>query len=249
MDLTVVYAAYNEETNVRDTIERSLEALVGHFDPFEIVIVDDASTDATGRIADELAERHPQVRVLRNPRNLGQGGSLIRGFGAAQGEWVMHNAMDYPFDLKDLLRIKPLLANTDVVVVTRARHAGYSAYRYLVSRVNLMLINRLFGLKLRDYNFVQLYRRAVLEAVRVEARSAGFLTPETIIRAHDAGFRVRQIEVEYHPRMKGASVLGRPGVVLASLRDLLRFWFRRRRAMAKTPADRGTSSTPGSHFE
>ena len=232
MEISVVFAAYNEEKNVESSIGRALGALRPQFSTFEVIIVDDASTDSTGALCDRLAAAHPEVRILHNSKNLGQGGSLVRGFREAKYDLVTHNAMDYPFDLRDLSRLTPLLGEADIVVAARRSREGYSAYRVLTSAVHRVLLHLLFPLRLRDYNFVQLYRRSVWEAVKVEARSTAFLTPEALIRAYDLGYRIKEIEIEYYPRTAGAATSGKPKVILRSLRDMLRFWWQRHVGLA-----------------
>jgi glycosyltransferase involved in cell wall biosynthesis len=228
MSLSVIYPAYNEELNIRGTIQQSLDALHPRLDEFEILIIDDASKDQTGAIADELARQHSEITVLHNAINKGQGECLRVAFRQARHEWVIHNAMDYPFDLRDLDMILPLTQDADIIVAARKSRSGYSPYRKLASAVNLFLLNLLFGLGLHDYNFVQLYRKDVLNSVPVETNSTAFLTPEILIRAHDLGFRIREVEVEYHPRERGAATSGNPRVVLKSIRDMLRFWLKYR---------------------
>jgi len=233
MEISVVFAAYNEEKNVESAIGRALDAMRPQFSTFEIIVVDDASTDSTGALCDRLAAGHPEVRVLHNPKNLGQGASLVRGFREARYDFVIHNAMDYPFDLRDLSRMTPLLEKADIVVAARRSREGYSAYRVLTSVVHRTLLHLLFPLHLRDYNFVQLYRRSVWETVKVEARSTAFLTPEALIRAYDLGYRIEEVEIEYYPRTAGVATSGKPKVILHSLGDMFRFWWKRR--LGKTP--------------
>jgi glycosyltransferase involved in cell wall biosynthesis len=234
--ISVVYAAYNESAGIRETIARSVASLRKQFDEFEVLIVDDCGSDGTGRIADELAQEYPnEVRVLHNDRNRGQGASLVRGFREARYELIIHNAIDYPFDLDDLRLMMPLLADADIVVATRLQRAGYSPYRLLTSFVHVNLLNLLFPLKLSDYNFVQLYRREVLEKVPPETTSTAFLTPSLLIRAHDAGFRVRSVDVTYHPRLTGKPTAGKPKVILHSLKDMSAFWLRRWRGSSAGP--------------
>jgi glycosyltransferase involved in cell wall biosynthesis len=232
MEMSVIFPAYNEEQNIRKTVNRSLEALRELFTTFEILIVDDGSRDATGRIADELAVQHPEIRVFHNECNLGSGASLIKGLGHARGDLVTHDAMDYCFDLRDLRRMLPLLDHADIVVATRTSRAGYTPYRKLMSVVNVRLLNLLFGLNLRDYTFVQLYKRPVLETVKIESRGASFVTPELMIRAHDSGFRLQQIEIEYHAREFGVATSGHPKVIVKSVHDMFRFWLTYQRPKA-----------------
>lgn len=227
MEVSVIFPAYNEGENVKATMARALEGLSATCERFEIILIDDCSSDGTGRVADELAALHPEIRVIHNARNMGQGASIVTGFQHARYDLVLHNAMDYPFDLRDLGKLFPLLSQADIVVASRKNRAGYSRYRKLTSAVNLALLHLLFPLRLRDYNFVQLYPKSLWNAIRVEARSTAFLTPEALIRAHDMGYRVREVEVEYHPRTRGTATSGKPKVILHSLQDMFRFWWKR----------------------
>jgi dolichol-phosphate mannosyltransferase len=233
MTISVIFPCYNEKDSVAPTMRRALESLRRQPHPFEILLINDASTDGTAAICDQLAAQHPEIRVLHNPANLGQGATLIRGFQSARHDYLIHNAIDYPFDLEDLPILTAATNVADIVVACRRARAGYSPYRVLTSRVNRALIRFLFPLRLTDYNFVQLYRRDVWEQVNVEARSTGFVTPEALIRAHDMGYRVREVEVDYHPRTAGTASSGKPKVIVASMADMLRFWWKR--ALGHTP--------------
>ena len=233
-DISVIYPAYNEAGNIRSTIQRSVEALRPLCRAFELLIVNDASKDDTGRIAEELAVMYPEVRVIHNPRNLGQGGSIVRGFRDARCALVIHNGMDYPFDLKNLAQLLPVTAEADIVVAVRKAREGYSNYRKLTSVVNLALLHTLFpDTKLRDYNFVQIYPRSAWDRLKVEARSTAFLTPEALIRARDLGYVIREVEVEYLPRRAGSASSGKPKVIIRSLGDMFRFWLKR--TLGRTP--------------
>jgi glycosyltransferase involved in cell wall biosynthesis len=229
MEISVIFPAYNEERNIRGAMSGALEALRPLFGGFEILVIDDGSRDATGKIADALAAEHPEIRVIHNPVNLGAGACVLIGFRQARCELVIHNAMDYPFDLRELAWMVPLMEDADIVVAARKSRAGYSLYRKLTSVVNVALLRLLFDLRLRDYNFTQLYRKSVLDSLEIEARSTAFLTPETLIRAHDKGYRIKEVEVEYHPRQAGVATSGSPRVIIRSLRDMLRFWYKRAR--------------------
>ena len=227
MELSVIFPAYNEEQNIRSTMQRALDALRPLVEHFEILIVNDKSRDSTGQIADELARQHPEIRVIHNPRNAGQGASIVTGFQQARYDLVMHNAMDYPFDLRDLAGMLPLLDQADIVVAARDQRAGYTLTRKFMSVVNVTLLHTLFGLKLRDYNFVQIYRKQIWKSIRVESRSTAFLTPEALIRAHDMGFHIAEVTIPYHARVSGKATSGSYRVVSRSLRDMFGFWWKR----------------------
>lgn len=222
--ITVIFPAYNEAANIWRAIEQSIEAMSPRFDSFELLIIDDGSQDNTGHIAEELAEAHPEITVLHNERNMGLGETLYRGFQCAKGELVIQNAMDYPLDLRDLDKLLPALNEADVVVAVRKAYAGYTPYRKLTSKVNRALLRLLFEPRLRDYNYTQLFKKEVLEAARPTSHSTVFIAPEILIRAHELGFRIKEVEVDFHPRIAGKATSGNPIVILRSVSDLLAFW-------------------------
>ena len=197
------------------------------FQVFELLIIDDGSTDRTGQIAEDLARAYPEITVLHNRQNLGLGETLYRGFQCARGELVIQNAMDYPLDLCDLDKMIPLLEEADVIVATRKAYAGYSSYRKLTSTVNRLILRRLFSPKLRDYNYTQLFKREVLMAARPSSRSTVFIVPEIIIRAYELGFKIIELDLDYHPRVFGEATSGKPRIILRSLRDMFKFWIER----------------------
>jgi len=227
MRISAVFIAYNEQESVEDTLQKSVASLQRLFDDFEIIVVNDGSSDKTGELLDLSAQGNSRIRIIHHKENLGIGQALINGLKAARFELVVHNGMDYCFDLDDLAKMVPLLDGADVVVCRRKQYAGYTKYRRLVSWVNLLLLRTLFRINLRDLNFTQLYKKQVLDSVRVDARSGGFLIPEILIRAHDLGFRLREIDIEYHARQKGVATAGRWKVLAQSLYDMVCFWVRR----------------------
>lgn len=224
--ITVVYPAYNEEESLENTIRRSVQALEKFFDTFEIIIVNDASTDTTPAIAQRLADADSRIRLINNEKNLRQGESLLKAFAAANGELITHNGVDYPFDLNDLSLILPQLENHDVVVASRKGRPGYTPYRLFLSHANLLLLHLLFDMKLRDYSFIQVYKRKVVKTLLgdMKGKSTGFAMPELLLRANDAGFSIAEVSIEYLPREAGVARAGALKVVIASLIDVFSYW-------------------------
>src|SRR5262249_17082420 len=154
VELSVIIPAYNEERNIERTIQRATESLRSLVGRFEIILIDDCSSDHTLRLAETLATQHPELRVVRNQRNLRQGGSLRRGFALARYPLVTHNAMDYPFDFENLPSLLDRFPGADVVVASRKTYPGTSVPRRFVSLGYRVLLRATFGVPVRDYNFV-----------------------------------------------------------------------------------------------
>jgi glycosyltransferase involved in cell wall biosynthesis len=218
--ISVILPAYNEEANVEDAVDRCLQALARFTDRPEVVVINDGSRDRTGELADALAQRNSAVKVIHNPINLGVGISLLIAMKAATGDLVIHNAMDYPFDLNDLERVLPLFPENDVVVIVRKDRSAHSPYRKLTSLVHYGLVRLLFRVPFRDMNFVQMYKREVLQQVLVRGKSPAFVTPELLIRARNAGYRIAQVEAVFHRRQRGQASYGKPRDILWALADL-----------------------------
>lgn len=224
--LTIVVPAYNEEENLAPTV-LAIGAKLDELDvTHEIIIVDDASTDATVERAEALAAADSRIRLERHPENRGPGSGVFTGIGLAQGEYVMFIPADLALDLEHLYKYIDGSREADVVVGLRSDRSDYSPARIFVSLVNIFLIRTLFGMKQRQFNYIHCYRRAVLEMVQIESRGV-FITAEIMIKANDLGFRLIEVEIPYVPRTAGVATCGKLSIIMATVLDLLRLWTRR----------------------
>jgi dolichol-phosphate mannosyltransferase len=233
--LSLVILGYNERLNIRTAVETCRRALGELNITFEIIIVNDASSDDTGAIAEELAAADPTIRVIHNPINLNVGIGLLIGYHAARGRLVTHNSMDLPFDPKDLAQILPMFDDPDLalVVVTRIDRSAHSTWRKLTSFVHHWMVRILFWSALPDMNFILVWRRSVIAPLRVRARSPAFVTPELIIRARDAGLKIGHFKTMFHRRKIGDGHFGKPRDILWTLTDMVSFWLERRTERAR----------------
>ena len=226
ISLSLVMPALNEEENVERALRRSLDALGRLTDDFEIIVIDDGSTDRTGEIADALAEEEPRIRVLHNERNLNYGVSLVRGIRAARCEWIGHNGMDLPLAPEDLGEFTPYFGAADVIAARRIDRAAHSPWRKLTSWGNRLLLRLLFRPRTADLNFVQFYRRSFVQSLEIFSTSPAFVTPELILRAERTGRRVREVRAEFRKREAGEAHFGRLHDILWTLKDMLRLRLR-----------------------
>jgi glycosyltransferase involved in cell wall biosynthesis len=225
--LTVFFPMWNEEAYIRQAVgvaqevcgELEVEGVIGRH---ELLIVDDASTDRTGAIADELAARDPRIRVVHHPVNRRLGGSLKSGLQEASGELVLYTDADLPFDLAELKKACRLLRiyGADIVSAYRHDRTGEGPRRALYSFVYNHLIRVCFGMQFRDVNFAfKLVRRRVLDHVTLESEGS-FIDAELLIRAQRLGFQIIQFGVDYFPRSRGVSTLSSAAVIVKLLREL-----------------------------
>ncbi|HEX6100864.1 MAG TPA: glycosyltransferase family 2 protein [Thermoanaerobaculia bacterium] len=239
--VSLVIPMYNEELNIEHAVAAARESLEKYASDHEIIIVDDASTDASPRIVARLAAEDPHVRILRHEKNRKLGGTLRTGFGAATKELVFYMDADIPFDPDVLGRAVRAMELTGADMIAAYRHdrtmEGFK--RGVYTLVYNWLVGMLFGWPHRDINFsFKLMKREVLDAI--ELRSEGSLIDaELVVKAKNRGFTIQQIGIDYFPRTRGTSHLGSFGVVLKILRELVvLFPDMRRKAGKGRPVER-----------
>ena len=221
--LTFFFPAYNEEADVEAVVREGLAVLPRFAEAIEVVVVDDGSSDRSGEIADRLASSDPRVRVVHHRPNRGYGGAVRSGLTAARLPYVFFTDGDRQFDLADLERLLPRLAEAEVVVGYREKRADPARRRFIAWVYN-RLINVLFLAPFRDVDCAfKLFRRSVFERVPLErVRSNGaFFSPELLLVLRRAGVRIAQVPVRHFPRAHGVEKGATLRVVLRAMRDLL----------------------------
>jgi len=228
--LSFVFPMYNEIGNVERCVAEALATGRKITSDLEIVLVDDASTDGCGALADQLAERHPEVKVMHHAKNRKLGGALRTGFAAATKDWVLYIDSDLPIEMDDALLAVPLTANADMVIGNRQGRAE-GPKREIMSWVYNRLIRVLFGLNVRDVNFAfKLFRRSILERISLQSEGS-FIDAELLIETHKAGFRIAELPLRYFERTAGVSTLASGSVVVKILHEMADY----RRAAALRP--------------
>ena len=228
--LSIVFPMWNEESSILlavDAAREAVDALVaaGDIDGYEIVIVDDASTDATPMMADTLAAADPHVTVIHHPANKGLGGSIKTGLAGATGDLVLYTDADLPCDLlESLTRAVRLMRiyGADIVSAYRHDRTAEGPRRAVYTFAYNSLIRVGFGLRVRDVNFAfKLVRRRVLDQVAVSSEGS-FIDAELLIRAHRAGFHIIQFGVDYFPRTRGVSTLSSGATIAKIVAEMAR---------------------------
>ena len=225
--LSIFFPMWNEELYIHRAVRAAseiCEQLISdkEIGNYEIIVIDDASTDRTGRYADELVETDTHIRVVHHDHNRKLGGSIKSGFAAATGDLVLYTDADLPFEMIELVRAIRVMRTyeADIVSAYRLDRTGEGLRRAVYSWVYNWLIQMSFGTRLRDINFAfKLLRRTVLDQVAV-ASEGSFIDAELVIRAQKAGFTIVQIGVDYFPRTRGVSTLSSPAVIRKMLVEM-----------------------------
>ncbi len=220
--LSVVIPVFNEAASLQGLFEEVGDALLGLDSDYEILFVDDGSTDASLRILQELAAKDPAVKLIAFRRNCGQTAAMMAGVEYAQGDVIVVMDGDGQNDPADIPRLLDrLAAGFDVVSGWRRDRKDARWRRVVPSRVANALISWISGVRLHDYGCsLKAYRADVIRAVRLYGEMHRFAP----IYASWQGARVAEIPVNHRPREHGESKYGleRVGKVLL---DLLVVWF------------------------
>jgi glycosyltransferase involved in cell wall biosynthesis len=242
--VSVCFPAYNEEETIRGVLEEAHELLAGSGIDYEILVCDDGSIDATGRIIDEVAGRVPRMRVIHHPQNLGIHLTFEHLYHEAGKEFVFLNSTDGQWETRVLFDLLPLTREYDVVLAIRQRkHYGF--LRAVVSWGFNMVPRLLFGLRTSDAGAVKLVKREIIQRFPLVSRSP-FSEAERLIRASRAGYRITQRPTATVVRQSGRARGLNPALVVRSLRDVPRVWLALRHERAK---GRGAERTKGREAE
>ncbi|MGC8634686.1 MAG: glycosyltransferase family 2 protein [Candidatus Limnocylindrales bacterium] len=234
--LSYFFPAHNEEGNLEALVAEALIALPAMAERYEIIAVDDGSTDATPALADRLAAEHPEVvRAVHHASNRGYGAALRSGFAASRFPVVGFTDGDRQFRVADL---QPLLDRLeapdrpDAVVGYRLRRAD-PAVRLVYARLYRLALRLFYGLDVRDVDCAcKVFRREGLAGVRLESGGA-FLSAELLVKVRARGGRIAEVGVAHYPRTVGRATGANPRVVLRAVRD---FWMLRLRLWADRAA-------------
>lgn len=203
--LSVVIPVYDEAENLLPLYEEVTDGLLGLSEPWEVLFVDDGSTDATPEILGHLAGKEPAVKVLRFRRNFGQTAAMMAGIDHARGDVIIVMDGDGQNDPADIPRLLDALAAGYDVVSGWRRDRRDGWLRTQLSRAANWLISRFTGVPLRDIGCsLKAYRREVIQSVRLYGEMHRFVP----IYASWWGAAVTEIPVNHRPRTRGRSKYG-----------------------------------------
>jgi glycosyltransferase involved in cell wall biosynthesis len=215
--LSVVVPVYNERDNLSPLTAQILKALTGQVSSFEIIYVDDGSTDGSGPLLDELAGYYLEVRVFHFDRNYGQTSAFDAGFHQAGGDLIATLDSDLQYDPVDILTLLPLAEHYDLV-------CGWRKDRHdtLVKRLSSRIANAIRDAVIHDGVHdtgcsLKVFRRQVVERIPLFEGMHRFFP--ALARMH--GFTVTEVPVRHFPRIHGQSKYGIGNRIFKALRDLL----------------------------
>ncbi len=226
-ELSVFFPAYNEEGNIASTVEKALKVL-GHTDlkQYEVIIVNDGSKDNTGKIADTLADKYKEVKVVHQP-NGGYGCALRVGFDSAKFDWIVYTDADGQFDFSEVTKFLEKAKEADVIYGYKIKRND-NIFRVLAAKGWGLSLFLFFGLRVKDVDTgFKMVKREVLEKIPpLQSTRGGMINAELAIKAQRAGFKIARVAVHHYPRLVGSSTGVSLKVIFKSYIELFKLWWK-----------------------
>jgi glycosyltransferase involved in cell wall biosynthesis len=223
--ISIVIPAFNEEANVKETLQEVAAVIRGLGLEAEIILVNDGSQDCTGEIACQMIDEIPYLHVIENQPNLGYGGALKTGFAAARNDLIAFFPADRQFRFQEIQKWMAISPEADIVCGYRQKRQDAFMRRMNAWGWNL-LVQALFGYLSRDVDCgFKLFHRRMLSKVCLFSDGA-MIDTEFLASARARGLSKVEVPVTHLPRPNGISTGANPRVILKAFADLIQFRMR-----------------------
>lgn len=242
--ISAFFPCYNDGGTIASmvlAVKLTLEELT---DDYEIIVVDDGSSDYSREILRELARKYECLRLVFHERNRGYGGALRHGFATASKEYIFYTDGDAQYDPRELKLLVEVIQLRDGIDLVNGYKIGRSdpLYRVIIGWIYQVIIKQVFRLRLRDVDCdFRLIRRSVFDTVTLEFDS-GVICVELMKKIQDAGFGLAEVPVHHYHRAYGTSQFFRFRRLVRVARDLTCLWWKlmvRREHLRALPQARG----------
>lgn len=224
--ISAFFPAYNDENSITSLIEKASAILRQVAPDYEVIVVNDGSSDGTAGVLNELAARLPYLRVVHHPRNRGYGGALRSGFEHAAKDLVFYTDGDGQYDVGEIAKLIPLMTDDVDVVNGYKLKRSDSRRRIVLGGIYKFLARRMFGLPIRDVDCdFRLMRRAMIQGIELTSTS-GVVCTEMIYKLSQAGCRFAETPVRHYPRLHGQSQFFTVKRVARTGYDFFRLWMK-----------------------
>lgn len=222
-DVTIIISAFNEEKNIKGAVEDVIAAVKRIVPQFEIIIVDDGSTDATLSISSEIERRYKNIRVIRNQKNLGLGRSFAKAIRFVTASYLTVFPGDNDMAAISLVPLLKMRQEADLITAYMKTDKDRTFVRRTISRFYVLVMNLLFGLSLRYYNGPFVVKTAAVRSINLH--SAGLdIYAETKVRMIKKGFTYKEIPFEHTGRKHGKSTAISLKSILRTVRNTINLY-------------------------
>ena len=235
--------AYNEEDSIQEYLERATRLMEGSVEDYEIVLIDDGSTDRTFEIAESFQQKNSKLKIFRNEKNLNVGISGQRAIQRASKEFLFWQTIDWSYDISNLRVLLEYLKTYDIVQGVRGKsidgergllrlldgsyltRRSDTVRKAMVSLINYFLIRFLFRVPLSDFQNVTFYPAKWIQSIRYESKSS-FGNPEGLIKSYWKEKVIKEVPIDFIPRSKGTAKGTKLKAIKSSVQDIFKLWWR-----------------------
>ena len=225
MSLTVVVPVLNEEDLLPSFLAKVVTDLEDAKFDWELILVNDGSTDSSGEIMRTFVARTPRARLVELNANQGPGANLYEAFRIATKKYVCYATVDGFYDTRLLAELMMYFADHDVVSAYRTDLRAHTPRRRLQTFVNVWLVKLLFPYRFVAYHTLQIHRTDFIHQAALESKTP-FLCSEMLFKARALSLRIKEVGIPYLPRRGGKATGGHPNLIWKYLLDVFYFWFR-----------------------
>ena len=224
--ISVFFPAYNDAGSIGTLVKEALTLLPRCTNDYEVIVINDGSTDDTAALLDELARAEPHLRVIHHPVNRGYGGALRTGFLHATKDLVFYTDGDGQYDVNELATLLPLLSDEVDVVNGYKRKRSDNQRRIVLGGIYKLLARTLFGLPIRDVDCdFRLLRRSAIQSIELVSTS-GCICTELVYKLHAIGCRFTETPVHHYLRLHGQSQFFTLHRVARTALDFFALWLK-----------------------
>jgi glycosyltransferase involved in cell wall biosynthesis len=223
--LSVFFPAYNDSGTIASLVIRALQTAGRLTANYEVIVVNDGSTDSTDQILKALAQVYPALRIVTHPVNCGYGGALRSGFAAASKDIIFYTDGDAQYDPGEMeLLWQQMRPEVDVVNGYKISRSD-PWHRIFIGRFYHYVVKTLFGLTVRDVDCdFRMMRRTIFNRVRLE-KNSGVICLEMMKKIQDAGFTIVEVPVHHYHRAYGRSQFFNFPRIYRTGIDVAKLWF------------------------
>lgn len=223
--ISIAIPAYNEEENMKLVLTDTLKNLPRYFKDYEIIVIDDGSTDNTGKIADKIASKNSKTIKVIHQKNQGYSKAMLTGIKASKKDFVAYMPADGQFMVQDMRHCFEVLDQADLVLGYRGGRTDYATRRIFFSYGYLLLLLSLFDIKYMDVGWVNIWRTKKVQKTKLKAVGGIFVLTEILIRFRQKKYRIVEAPSYYHPRLSGEVKNAKLKVVMSTFVSALKLWF------------------------
>lgn len=173
-NLSIIVPCFNEAFSLEETINSLLHDAKKYLNRFEIIIVDDGSTDATPKITRTIQSKNPNISVTTHKKNQGLGAAILSGVKRAKYDFITYLPGDGQAYLRDIINGLHIANDADLVLTYRPERSDYTLFRKFLSLCLKTLLRILFGLNYKDYNWVHIYKKHIFTKLKITTKGVFF---------------------------------------------------------------------------